>query len=429
MRKTKLLFIVLFAGSMLFANSCLKCHSGKMAQCRSSLHYTLFNAINITRDAWGIKDSNVTLQTLPEPKTVIHKPADLVDDFLRRKCLRCHLLSRQINKTGNLCLACHNRHFNRFDAKKALPTMQKCLKCHNNEFVGTDYLGLFPHDYDKSYRSPITQNGTYPNTKYGIDQHHLVSDIHYRKGLTCIDCHNKAHTKNKRSWEGQVLCTSCHIHISKKYHKAYHKNIACSTCHSAWSMNNYELNVLRDDTSHYRQWKRLQMQEDPYLKHFLRNALHAKKPPKPVMPDYLDNMLKPGIWYSGWLFRRWENFYLINNKNHKVMIARPMFQYRISYVDKNGQTILNDVTKRNKTAIEVFLPYTPHTITKQAKSCEMCHDNPLLKTDAEKHHILGNILIPKRIVNGSFLTKKQLLQLHSKKYKIIRSRMLFDEKR
>ena len=108
------------------------------------------------------------------------------------------------------------------------------------------------------------------------------------------------------------------------------------------------------------------------------------------------------------------------------MIARPMFQYRISYRDKNGKMILNDVTKRNKTPIEVFLPYTPHTITKQAKSCEMCHDNPLLQAGAKENHILGKVLIPTRIVGGSFLTKKQLKQLHSQKYKVIRAKQLFE---
>ena len=284
MIKNVLLLLFFFAYT-LYANECVQCHQNKMEQCKHSLHYTLSKAINITREAWGVKDSNVTLQTLPEPKRVIKKPADLVDDFLRRKCLRCHLQSRQINDTGNLCLACHIRHTDKSDAVAAKATMSKCLKCHNNEFVGTDYLGLFPHDYDKSYRSPITKNGYYPNTKYGIDQHHLVSDIHYRKGLTCMDCHNKKHVKNGEGWDGTVSCRSCHQHISKKYHNRYHKNIACSTCHSSWSMNNYELNVLRDDTANYKQWSRLTMQEDPYLEHFLKKALHETPPPAPIMPD------------------------------------------------------------------------------------------------------------------------------------------------
>ncbi len=422
----KLMILSILMLHVVYANNCLKCHQNKMWQLKHSLHYTLKDAINITRDTWGVKESNVTLQTLPEPKAVVTKPADLVDDFLRRKCLRCHLQSRQINKTGNICLACHNRHFNRYDAKKAIAPMSKCLKCHNNEYIGTDYMGLFPHDYDQSYRSPIMKNGDYPNTKYGIDQHHLISDIHYKKGLTCIDCHNKNHVKPGQGWDGTVSCTSCHKHLSKKYHKSYHKNISCSACHSSWSGDSYELNVLRDDTASYKQWSRLTMQEDPYLQKFLQKALKENPPPQPMMPDYIDNKLKPGIWYSGWLFRRWENFYLINGNNDKVIIARPMYQYKISYKDKNGKMVLNNVSKLNNgTPIQVFLPYMPHTITKQAKSCEMCHDNPLLQINARKNVILSNILIPKRIVGGYFLTNKQIQQLHSKKYKLIRAKMLF----
>jgi len=412
------IILLIFITISIYANECIKCHAAKMIQCKKSNHFTLKNAINITRQTWGIKDSNVTLQSLPQPKKDIRKPSDLVDDFLRRKCLKCHIASKTINKTNNLCLSCHNPHKNKFDKYKAKPTQSKCLKCHNNEFIGTDYLGLFPHDYDKSYRSPITKDGYYPNRPYGIDFHHLSSDIHYDKGMSCIDCHKKT---NNKSWESKVDCKSCHSSLSKQNHKNYHKNLSCNSCHSSWNISSYELNVLRDDTPNYKQWKRLKVQDDIYLEKFLRKAIKSKKTIPPKMPDYITNELKDGVWYSGWKFRRWENFFLINSNDGKIKIAKPMFQYRISFKNKNKNMILNDVYKINGKKIEAFLPKEPHTIIKKAKSCEMCHENKIM---LDKNHINTNLLKGK-VMRGFLFTKEQLNKLNSPLYKKERAKLLF----
>ena len=415
---TCILFSQVFCADLTLQNECTKCHKGKIQQCEKSNHYTLNNSINITRQTWGIKDINVTLQNIPMPKKHIEKPSDLVDDFLRRKCLRCHLTSKTINKTQNSCLACHNKHTNKQDSKKAIPVMGKCLKCHNNEYIGTDYKGLFPHDYDKAYRSPITKDGYYPPRPYGIDFHHLSSDIHYKKGMTCIDCHQN--TKNQK-WEDKVDCKSCHKNISKKNHKNYHKNIDCSTCHSSWSISSYELNVLRDDTPNYKQWKRLRVQDDLYLEKYLKKVLKSKKTIEPKMPDNITNKLENGLWYSGWLFKRWENIFLINDENGKIKIAKPMYQYRISYKDKDSNMILDDVTHIKDEKIEVFLPKTPHTINKNSKSCEMCHENKIMLDKK----LINKDIFKGKIKKGYPFSKEQLEKLQSPFYKKERAKLLF----
>ncbi len=414
------LIIVFLLPLVLYANECITCHPKKMEQCKNSNHFTMKNEINITRFAWGTKDSNVTLQTLPLPKDNIHKPADLVDDFLRRKCLQCHLTSKEINSTQNLCLACHNPHVNKQDSFKAKPTQQKCLKCHNNNYIGTDYLGLFPHDYDKAYRSPITKEGNYPKRPYGIDFHHLTPDIHHQKGLSCIDCHKN--DKGKK-WEETVNCKSCHSDISKQNHQEYHTNISCSACHSSWNISNYELNVLRDDTKNYNQWKRLTIQEDKYLEKFLKKALKNPKI-KPQMPDYLTNKLEDGVWYSGWKFKRWENFFLVNDENGKIKIAIPRYQYRISFKNEKGEMIFDDISQIDDKKLEAFIPTSPHTVTKKAKSCEMCHENKIM-TDS---NLINKKLFQGTILKGSPLSQKQLKKLNSPYYKQQRATILFAPK-
>ena len=399
------------------ANSCIKCHSNKMQECKSNIHFTLKKAINTTRKTFGIKDSNVTLQTLPLPPKVIKEPKDLVDDLLRRKCLRCHLTSQTVNPTQNLCLACHNPHKNRADSYKAKPAQGKCLKCHNGEFIGSDYLGKFPHDYDKSYRSPLDKEGFYPQSKDGIDYHYLTQDIHHKNGLTCTSCHNKKIAKN---WL-KPKCTACHKNLSAKNHKSYHSKISCTACHASWMVNSYNLNLLRDDTPNYKQWKRLTKQFDPKLESFLINALKSKTPPPPKSLDYLDNKEKSGIWYSGWKFKRWENFWLVNSKDGKIELAKPMFQYKISYKDKNGTMLLDNISQTDGKKIEAFLIKHPHTITKKPKSCEQCHNNPILfdKTLINKNLFQGTL------INAAPLTKKQLKKMHSKKYKLERAKNFF----
>jgi len=410
-------FIFISIFTFLNANSCLECHANKMQECNANVHFTLKSALNITRKAFGITDSNVTLQTLPKPPKSIQQPKDLVDDMLRRKCLRCHLTSKQVNPSGNLCLACHAPHKNKADSFKAKATQEKCLKCHNGEFIGTDYLGKFPHDYDDSYRSPLSKNGYYPDSKDGIDYHHLSKDVHAKAGLTCISCHNKNIAQN---WL-KPKCTTCHKKLSNKNHQSYHKKLSCTSCHASWMVNSYNLNLLRDDTPNYKQWKRLTKQYDPYLEEFLNKALKAKNPPKPLMPDYLSNELKKGIWYSGWKFRRWENFYLIQSKEGIIELAKPMFQYKISYKNSNGTMVLDNVSTINGKKIEAFVIKHPHTISKEGRSCEMCHNNPILFDPSyiNRGLFFGNL------IDAKPLSKTLLEKMQSQKYKTIRAKTLF----
>ena len=409
--------------SSLWAQDCINCHQAQISKCQSSNHFTLKNAINITRNAWGIKDSNVTLQTLPLSKTQIKKPADLVDDFLRRKCLKCHLGVENSGEQGmsrkKNCLACHSKHSKIGKCQPEKIAMSKCLSCHNKEFVGTDYQGLFPKDYNHEYRAPLKKDGKYPEVKYGIDYHHLNQDVHFKLGMSCVDCHNN---KNGENWESGTTCKECHKKPSKENHIAYHRDISCSACHSSWNMSSYELSVYRDDMADYAKWKDLILQEDGYLNNFLKKAIKSKKKIKPFMPDWLDMKLKKGIWYSGWRYRRWEDFVLGNDEHGKISILRPIFQYRVSYRDENGTMILDDVSSVDGKKLEAWVPYSPHTITKKAKSCERCHENVLQNKDYKKNTIF-NLKIPQNIVKGTSLRQNQLDKLHSQKYKRVRAKM------
>ncbi len=413
----QIVFTLFLMLSTLYSSECITCHKKEAESFKHSIHYTLKKAINITRKTWGINESNVTLQTLPLPKKEIHSPKDLVDDFLRRKCLKCHVDT----KKSNGCLACHNEHQGKGTYYKAKTSMDKCLNCHNKEYTGGEFTGMFPKDFEKSYRAPLTKKGYFPPTKYGIDYHRLSEDIHYKIGLKCSDCHKNLHLDSKKA-----SCTDCHKKPSIKNHPTYHKNIDCIACHASWQINSYELSVFRDDTPNYKQWKRLTLQEDTYLHNFLTKALKEKIKPVPMMPDWVNRKLKRGIWYSGYRYRRWEDFYLANDKDGKIKLFRPLYQYRISFRDKDGIMVLDDVDKLGSKKIEVWLQYYPHTIGKYAKTCEMCHNNPLiLQQKKSNKNLASDLKLPNHLHNATPLTKEQIQKFHSKRYKKIRAKLLF----
>jgi hypothetical protein len=86
--------------------------------------------------------------------------------------------------------------------------------------------------------------------------------------------------------------------------------------------------------------------------------------------------------------------------------------------------ILDDVNKINGKKIEAWIPYSPHTISKKAKSCEMCHNNNLLLNEKLINNEIFDLMIPKNIINGTLLNQKQLDKLKSDKFKKIRAKAL-----
>ena len=433
---------------------CGRCHQKEIEEITTSLHATAAGIINQTRYLWGAQkaaypptySANNALTPLPEPPPYPDSPETLVDDFLRRKCLRCHIGTQGAKGLGlyraSGCAACHVLYSN--DGKyrgndkainrdksgypiyhrfaRYIPTSQ-CLHCHNQNHVGGDYEGMFEHDYDKAYRSPIVE-GSSPPRPYGIEYHHLAKDIHAKKGMWCTDCHTKSEvmgTGMVYGYEGEVpkiQCADCHGGFSRSKPSAGLKNIEregnafifcsqntgqrfplslfskevvshnlkghekvrCGACHAQWSYQDYGLSVIREDVPDYRKWRRLMVQGDPYLERFLKQQMGTSETQLPASPDWLDGQLKSGLWYSGWRMRRWEFMPLGMDGKGKYAILRPKYQYFISYVDGNGNVILNNAIPQrgdNKEKGWTFMPYQPHTISPIGRKCEGCHLNEI----------------------------------------------------
>jgi hypothetical protein len=242
------------------------CHADQLHKVETSLMATSAGEINATRYAWGAQDSVDAVYSvngkggtklIPTEK----ESGQLVDDMLRKKCLRCHINSPAPHRLGDYratgCAACHMIYANdgqtmsgdkaiqaaqkAFNDKKAgdaklkmdlsgalskrgypmkyrlttaIPTTQ-CVRCHSGNRVGTEYIGLFEHDYEKMYRTPRYKWNA-PPAPYGIDHHTLMPDIHYKAGLACIDCH----TSTEMMGNGETMAAA---------HQA--TEVTCDTCH------------------------------------------------------------------------------------------------------------------------------------------------------------------------------------------------------
>ena len=78
-----------------------------------------------------------------------------------------------------------------------------------------DFVGLAERDYDQSYRF-FSKDGEQSSLIYGFDPRRLTPDIHFEKGLICIDCHTSkdimgdgkiyAHSMEQVA----IRCQDCH---------------------------------------------------------------------------------------------------------------------------------------------------------------------------------------------------------------------------
>lgn len=296
---------------------------------------------------------------------------------------------------------------------RAIPTFQ-CLTCHNGHRVGMDYVGLAERDYEESYRFKAP-DGESPSLIYGMDPRNMTPDIHHERGLICIDCHNgrevmgNGRIATRAGDQVSIRCQDCHGEpgrppkkrtltgkISGKTYRLpdldrtpapvdhripeHIRKMECHSCHALWSYQDFGFHLLREERAHYGKWATLWMQNNPQVQELLRGNL-PKAPGQWALPksrDYLDGASRPGIWFSGFSYRRLENpIFGINNRG-RTSVFRPLHQFVVTQVDGRGRVLEDSRIPRTmdgKPGLG-FNPYAPHTIRRPVRSCEGCHLNP-----------------------------------------------------
>ncbi len=377
--------------------SCGTCHPEQIQNCGGSLHLSLEKAVNLTRHHFGATDTITSLTAIPLQEK---NPAlSLVDDMLRRRCLRCHLYNRGDNypyiRRGTGCAACHLQFSGgRLQSHRFLksPGDWQCISCHYANHVGADYYGQFEHDFNWEYRTPYTSREPYLRP-YGVELHDLAPDIHQQKGLICIDCHNGKYLQASRKQSvRKISCLSCHgepgswshppdieglgmdkgkpifvdhsghIHsvpmLENPAHKKYSGRVSCQVCHAQWSFDDYGTYLLRSATDDFDMMERLTVQSSSWVEQLLNHNLYSDEDElNPTMPDGITGKIVEGIWYKGFGQRRWRPIIVRRDVDGILKVFRPILDLHLTAVDSDGRVLFDDLTGNG----DGFLPYTPHT--------------------------------------------------------------------
>ncbi|MDQ7782825.1 MAG: hypothetical protein RDU20_08095 [Desulfomonilaceae bacterium] len=425
--------------------TCGTCHPEEVRRVKKSAMALAPRMINHTRFAFGAQKTAGTayattdmehLKQLPSPSL----SGNLGDDLLRRSCLRCHLHTsgsqRWGEHRGKGCSACHMASPNSKDGKPRAHRLIRstgvtaCLKCHNSNHVGADYVGLFEKDFHRGFQSPFVKGKRAP-TIYGAEHHRLSSDVHFRAGMTCADCH----TLDEIHGTGDVpvtmgngvniSCEGCHVRgdhpgilkmpdgkmtllrgegrIVPSWNSemiphsidSHGKRLKCSACHAAWSFQDYGFHLMLEERADYWKWAATAMQNDPQVQDLLRtyvgteaDFLPPAEGPMPARPqsewkpptskDWLSGEVRKGAWFRAYTMRRWARPPLGRSGDGRISPMRPMYQYVISHIDDHDNLLVDrkiPTTGAGYPAL-VVNPYTPHTTASQGRACHNCHGSP-----------------------------------------------------
>jgi len=172
--------------------------------------------------------------------------------YQRSDCQRCHIGVRGRKGRGDWrgmgCSACHIPYGNEGfyegndptinkkehghllvheiqatrDAKVYVPSTgvtfsgihpETCNSCHNRgKRIGVSYMGMM----EQPYGSPLMPGGKAQSKTHGKRYIHLKSDIHFKAGMTCQDCHTSIDMHGDGNIAGTTLgqveieCSDCH---------------------------------------------------------------------------------------------------------------------------------------------------------------------------------------------------------------------------
>ncbi len=372
--------------------TCGQCHGAETKSAAHSSHFLLLQEINMTRSHFGVDKAVTSPDQLAIAPPETSKEA-LVDDMLRRRCLRCHVYSKgdaySDIRHGSGCAACHLSFQNGKLISHAFvrPGKKQCLSCHYGNYVGSDFYGYYEHDFPDEYRSPFTKTGL-SERPYGLEEHNLAPDIHAQRGLSCLDCHQGFTHREKAA----ITCHDCHawspgmalprlrtlsvakdqliltdVTQGKKHvvpalrhpaHKEYGNRVDCQVCHAQWSYNDTESSLLLSYSADVEEWTWLTVQGSSEIEKRLEDLLFGNDTDTdPAMRDGLTGELRPGFWLKGYYERRWERMIIQKDADGKLKVFRPILNLRLSLLQADGTVPFNNIKGRDAG----LRPYVPHT--------------------------------------------------------------------
>ncbi|WP_304544596.1 hypothetical protein [Sulfurimonas microaerophilic] len=285
--------------------------------------------------------------------------------FGSNECSSCH--QEQTKYMTSECTTCHvdTKPHLKDNLQKTSPVTLTNYKHFSNDDqpIILSYQGLLQKNYGSS------------------EYFHMQGDVHFQKGMICQDCHSSKELHSDGFWQAKqtskIKCQDCHgtieaypwelenhsdikaerqgdslffnlasnktielkplkllkrsnalskaACVAMKNIEGHAKSLECASCHAAWAPQFYGSTLTRKE---------------------LRNKTQ--------------NVVKNSS------FMRWEEPFLVQNKDGKISPAVPKTPAKVVVIDPKGNsTIVKDEN--------LLQPLSPHTIGKKARSCESCH--------------------------------------------------------
>lgn len=260
--------------------------------------------------------------------------------FASTECVSCH--QEQTASMVSECTVCH------MDTKQHLKNnLQKTtLTAPADQPIIFSFQGLLQKDYGSK------------------EFLHLKGDIHFEKGMSCVDCHTSTELHSNDFYSGKIAsaikCQDCHGTIGEypweieelKDHN--HTNIIRDNkevvvyLHSGKQLTLKPLKLLKE-TGEISSNALIAMEQiDGHREYLSCSSCHAL-----WAPQYFGTRINKGSYTS--VFTRWEEPFLAQNKERKIAPAIPK-------------------TSPGKNT-NLLKPIAPHTIQTQTRSCESCHSS------------------------------------------------------
>ena len=266
------------------------------------------------------------------------------DSYMAQLCASCHL-HRAKSASGVLrgdakgggCLACHLRTV-QVDAHPDLGATESdrvCFNCHSRSGrISLNYSGLaeLTSESDLSAGSP----GGHPSQILpdGRTVYKLESDVHFRAGIRCQDCHSGRQVmgmkaKNEKSGKDSVRCVDCH----KLTPDQDHRRLSCESCHTRWAPTCF--------------------------------GCHIEFEPGTNSFNHITGTTEPGAWREFSSEFRAELPALGVRADGKIAPFIPGMKLSIDKSRFSG--LKNDIIEKN-----IFVDFSAHTIGR-SRSCLSCH--------------------------------------------------------
>lgn len=375
---------------------CGPCHADQLAMVSQSNHYTLTRHLDLVRNSFIPAEQHITIEDISS-STAPGTELQLVDDLLRRRCLRCHVYYQGddfplvTRATG--CGACHLDYYDGQIVShqfRRLPNDSRCLSCHYGNHVGSDYYGRFEHDFNEEYRTPYTTTEDFFRP-YGVETHQLEPDIHRKGGMVCIDCHKQQEVMGAGP---SATCESCHdrgqlqtndnpsiSYMNDQYlftssttgsslvlpvmvdpvHQKYAPLVSCHVCHALWTFDDEQTHLIRIDHDDLDDLEKLTLDGSSEVLQIVSSHMEFDGEwLDPVMKDKFTGVSFPGIWLKGYKQRRWENIRIEPDSEGILQVTRPILDLHLSWIDEDEISQFDNITRLPDKSGSI--PYAPHTI-------------------------------------------------------------------